>query len=489
METGGDDDPRRVPRRAILASVSGALVSCLPHAAPPRAARRAPRVLVVGAGIAGLSAAYGLRRRGFDVVVLEARSRVGGRIETGHPASGVVVEHGATRILANHLRVRRYAAELGIALETIPAPSGDEVFVLGGARRVGVPRVGDAWPLDLPPDERHAAPSELTAKYLRPLVADVGDPLDDAWPGESAQAIDRMAKNELLARRGATAGAIRLMNLGQSSGWTDRMSALQSLRFLALNDLGRPSLRAVGGNDRLPRALAATLGGAVRCEAPVRRVAWDNREARVTLRNGDELAGDAVICTPPLPVLRSIELNGPLPASVREAIAEVEGVPVLRIDMTFGARPWQAEGLSGFMSGDAGIAEIWNLAAGELGARGRLTCYVAGTPARTLSVLPAAERDDAALRAVELAFPGAARVVEAMETRSWHNDPWARGGWPLYRPGQLSRLHRPLQELDGRFVLASDYLSSRVGWIEGALESAERAVDAIERTLSVAVSR
>jgi len=200
----------------------------------------ARKVLVAGAGLAGLSAAYELVQAGHQVTVIEARDRPGGRVFTLRDAfsDGLYAEAGAESFGGTHNFVHRYVKQFGLAL--MPAPSSSRLtslyYVKG--QRVLNKRAGVEWPMQLPPDEQEMLPYDLARKYIEPAVKEIGDPLAPGWPShEILEKYDRVAMTGMLQRRGASPEAIALLQVGYNDSWdngTEPDSALCLLRDEAI---------------------------------------------------------------------------------------------------------------------------------------------------------------------------------------------------------------------------------------------------------------
>jgi len=182
---------RRVIHGLGAASLLGVACGRQTDRAPARApVSGPPRVVVIGGGLAGLTSALRLEAAGFEVDVLEASDRVGGRVHT-HVEDGVVVELGATRALTSHPDLLALAEDVGVAMN--PRPSVDsrlrDVFYIAGKRFEGKP---EAWPVDLPAEDQGRSVGELRAKYLEVGVERIGDPRDPGWPAADLAGLDAM---------------------------------------------------------------------------------------------------------------------------------------------------------------------------------------------------------------------------------------------------------------------------------------------------------
>jgi monoamine oxidase len=246
------------------------------------------RAAVVGAGLAGLSAATELRAAGAEVVVLEARDRVGGRVWSQELPNGAVVEMGAEYVLPGNTAVRELAERHGLRF-----------WGKGMSYGKREPRGG------IGTDSRELAAAMDVVEAALP----------DAAPGESARAflgrleIPDGAREALIART-----EISSANSADLVGATD----LASLAHV--DDAPAPSI--AGGNGRLPRALAARLGDAVRLRSPVKRIAWQPRSVRLRAA-GAELEADVCVVAVPASTLPGVRFEPPLPEPLASALADV----------------------------------------------------------------------------------------------------------------------------------------------------------------------
>jgi len=464
-------------RRAFLALAGTAF---LPRAAAGRAPRR---VIVVGAGLAGLGAAWELAQAGVDVTVLEARHEPGGRVRTLRApfADGLYAETGALHIPDSHHLVRQYAEQLGLRLvAVVPRPPGELYYVRGRRIVVG----GDAvasWPLDLTPEERTLGLTGMWARYVDSALDDIGDPTTPGWPGPALARYDGMTMAELLRARGASPDAVALLALGYldlGGDGIDTCSALSMLRDLALRR-GNPRFWAVAeGNDRLPAAMAARLGGHIHYGQPVIRIEPGERTASVVTRQDGgtrRWVADHVICTLPLPVLARLDVAPAFSATRRAAIAAIAATSVTRMFYQTRTRFWRDQRLPASAITDLPIKWVVDATLMQPGKRGILDAHLSGTDARRLAALSESERLRHVLAHLERVYPGVGAQVDAMAAMDWAADPWARGAYAWFRPGQLTALMRPLTGPEGCIHLAGEHLSSASGWMQGALESGLRA--------------
>ena len=310
-------------------------------------------MLVLGAGLAGLSAGYELARAGHEVTILEARSRPGGRVFTLRQpfADGLYAEAGAGRIPDNHDLTLKYARLFGLTLDPFRPGSGAMVYRIGG-KRILVPADGDLdltdVPLQLTDAERQMTLGGLWEHYVTPSVEAVGDPKASGWPGESLRRFDRATFAQFLlapgriSRRGT--GCSSFPSISRKN---DRLSALWWLRDTALAQGEKTRYKIRGGNDLLPAAFARELAGRIHYGAAVRGIAQDGARCRVAfVQSGIErnLAADFIVCALPFSTLRRVPITPRLASVKHKAIAELPYDQVTRLYLQVRERFWEKWG-------------------------------------------------------------------------------------------------------------------------------------------------
>src|SRR5262245_48756328 len=369
-------------RRDFLAR-SALTAAALPLADPFAAAgdvqsldRRGParRVIVVGAGLAGLCAAYQLTQAGHDVLVLEAQRRAGGRVETLRDfAEDLSAETGATRIPDHHHFTLKYVKAFGLELDPF-LPPGAAIYQLRGRRLAVGPGDRPEWPLNLAPDERALGLAGTMEKAYGGLVSRIGDAASPHWaPPEDLRKYDRLTFTELLRQRGLSEDAIDLRRAA-SGAWDDTVghegdSALRRLRTLALESPGAAYYRIRGGNDRLPRAFALRLADKIRYGCPVVRIERGPDGTDSALRvvwteqgGSQSISADRVIVAVPFTLLRRIEVVPPFSEEKARAIHELSYGSSTKVFLQTRTRFWAGEGLNGFGYTDLhDYMQVWEL--------------------------------------------------------------------------------------------------------------------------------
>jgi monoamine oxidase len=475
--------------------------AALPFVDPLRAAadvqaleRRGPprKVVVVGAGLAGLSAAYQLSRAGHDVVVLEAQRRAGGRVETLRDfADDLCGEAGATRIPENHHFTLGYAKELGLELDPF-RPPGATVYHVRGQRLAVKPGDKPDWPLDMTPEERTLGLDAVLDRAYGGLLARIGDAASHEWaPPADLAKYDGLTFSELLRRQGVSEGAIHLRRAA-GGAWDDDVrgegdSALRRLRTIALEKPGAAYYKIRGGNDRLPHALARRLAGRIRYGCPVVRI-----ERGPTLRvvwnepsGPQSVSADRVVVAVPFTLLRRIEIVPGFSDEKTRAIRDLSYGSSTKVFLQTRTRFWAEQGLSGFGCTDLHeFMQVWELGHTQSGPRGLLAAYTKFNGARELDALDEERRLAVATEAVSKVHPDFPRYSEGGRSKSWDQDPWARGAFAILRPGDVARLEPHIARAEGNVHFAGEHTSPWLGgWMHSALESGERAAREINEAV------
>ena len=479
---------REFSRRAFLhraaAVAAGAWTAGCRDGAAPAGKPASVDVLVAGAGLAGLAAALELERAGHEVLVLEARSRPGGRVLTLREPfdDGLYAEAGAVFVPGNHHHSRAFARDHGIPL--VPAfghrGAGTQRYHVAG-RLVQQDTDGRIpWPVVLGSAEQGLSPDALRERYLGPLIQRLGDPAHPAWPGEAALEHDGVSLAGLLRQQGASAEAVELIRLGYVDEWGDgihHLSALFMLRDLAINGGSAEAFRVPGGTDRLPRAMAARLEGRIRYGAAVTAIDHGRRGVDVEYVQGEArgtVRARRMVCALPFPALRDVRVSPAWTAGKQAAVQELPATSVTRVYLQVRRRFWEVDAPASTPT-DLPIMLAAEASRRQPGERGILEAFITGPHARAAAHLSEAERIAFAAGHMERIYPGLRSHLERGASYAWDADPWSRGDYAWFRPGQMRRFLPHLATPEGRVPFAGDQTSTSPGWMNGALESGLRA--------------
>lgn len=498
MEEARSDARIAPTRREFLAGAAatgaGALLPAeLTAAGKRRRRRRQVDVAIVGAGLAGLSAARRLARRGKEVCVLEARDRVGGRVLNHRVQRGVITEVGGQFVGPTQDRVLALADSVGV--DTFPTYNqGQDVLLLNGERSL--------YPADpgLSPHPQFQEAILTAIRKLDPMAAEV--PVAAPWKAPRAEEWDATSLEAWKLQNLASGGARRLFDVACRAIWgaePRELSLLFALAYTAgagsesepgsfLRLIGTPrgaqDSRFVGGSQRIALRVARRLGGQVVVRSPVRSIEQSRGRVRVV---SDRLVVEAdrvIVALPPALAWR-IDFAPALPRVKRRLLKRVVPGQLIKWQAVYDEPFWREQGLSGQAVSERGPANATFDNTPPAGAPGILFGFVGGDEARAVAKRSRSGRRDAVLaNFVELFGPAAADPRASFDL-SWAQEEWTRG-CPAGHTGRgvLTRYGPALRRRTGRVHWAGTETATYWnGYMDGAVRSGEHAASEVLEAL------
>ena len=443
-------------------------------------------VLIVGAGMAGLACALDLRDAGADVVLWEASDRPGGRVRTVRFPDGRWVEAGGEWIDTSHRHIHALLERYGLRAAGDGAPwwAREAGWV---EDEHGLRPAVDAWASDDDVSCDLARFDEL----IDDVAAGIADPADPVAHPDAA-AVDARSIADLFDEAELGDMARFLLDREMAFEYTCRPDEA-SVLFIAQQravtkayEAGGEirSQRVDGGLSRLAEAMADDLGEVVRFSHPLVRLERD--DGGVTAVSGDDAvrATHAVLACPLIP-LRDVEVVPRFDGAFAEGVAELGYGSVVKTFVRAAARPpfvWAVT--------PRFLQRVYDATEDQPGGSSVLDAYVGGDDARVLAEEAPDEPERVARVRGEMAamLPELAAGLGDGRSQAWSQEPYARGSFSVWHPGQVTAFWRALRQPQGTVRLAGEHVATVCGYVEGAVESGRRVASEIVADAAVATT-
>jgi monoamine oxidase len=443
-------------------------------------------VVVLGAGMSGLAAAYELMKAGYDVKVLEGRDVPGGRVQTMRQGftDGHYAEAGAMFLPGDASLTLQYAKQFGVPLEGFAHYDLPILYYLSGQRLIDPPPPGD--PPNMLPYPITTLEQELGLKGLNRVYCQAGltPPTgEEIWPPDTG-VLDQVTYATKMQGLGASTAAIEMLAKGYLSMYGDGPNSYSALMMMYdewYTSTHPDGFQVKGGNDVFPATMAAKLGNRISYGSRIVSVTTDANKVQVTVESAGAqhiVEADYAICALPYKVLVNLPITPAVYPVRRTGLLAVPCTSVVRVCLEFKTAFWLEENLCGLAITDLPI-QITYPQPNQDGPTAVLNQLMTGDNARAMAALSEADRLQYTLTEMAKFYPKAPAEYIGGVSKVWDTDPWTLGAYAAYAPTQMTTYLPVFQQPEGRLYFAGDYMSLLPGWIEGALRSGCRAVTAI----------
>jgi len=497
---------RRLGRRDVLklagaaglaagAATLGARPASAAAGARPAAPAGGPRIVVVGAGLAGLTCAYRLKQAGFTATVYEASSRIGGRCWTIRDtfAGGQIGEHGGELIDQGHTEIRQLAQELGLNLDNLLAAEAngtDDFYYFDGA-----------------PYSFAQATSDLKAIWQQihsDVTAAPFPTLYDNNPPPRARELDNMSVRGWInsyvpggfgSRLGQLLDVAYNIEYGAEATVQSSLNMLYLLGFAGPGNLrifgkSNEKYHVRGGNDQIPARLAAQLPGQIVLNQPLTGIKQNaDRTYQLTFKGSGAartVTADRVVLAIPFSVLRaSVDFSAAGFKSLKQtAINELGMGTNSKLHVQFSSRYWNSLGCNGATFADTGYQNTWEVTRAQAGTPGILVDYTGGAIGASFGSGTPASRAKQFLSQLEPVLPGITSQYNGKATVDyWTGYQWTRGSYSYWKVGQYTKFAGVEREPEGAAQnchFAGEHTSiESQGYLNGGVETGERAASEI----------
>lgn len=444
----------------------------------PASAKTAPRIAIIGAGVAGLHAAWTLKRLGLASTVYESSKRTGGRMYSARDvaAPGVTTELGGEFIDTSHTEILGLARHFGLELIDTRAPGEAhlhaEAFFIGGSLR---------------------QPAAIAAQF-REVSARLARDVRDSR-GRGYKRYDRMSIAEYLTQMGVSGWLRALLEVAYLTEYgmdTGEQSAMNLISLIAPELAGERILlfgesderyKIQGGNQLICDGLARDVADQIRLEHRLSSIAESGGGYRLSFDNRPEVAADVVVVTVPFTILRSLELRVPLPEKKRRAIRELGYGTNAKLFLGFEKRLWRDLGYGGNLFTDLETQLVWDSSRLQPTTPGALTMLVGGGAGVKIGQGTPEQLEARLLPLIDPVWSGLAKLRSGKAARfHWPYHPHTLGSYASYSVGQWASLRGHEGGRAGNLYFAGEHCSLQAqGYMEGGAETGKRAALDIAR--------
>ena len=426
------------------------------------AQRRKKSCVIIGAGFAGLAAAFKLKNAGWNVTILEARSRFGGRVFSHRIAENpnLICELGAEWVGESHERILSLLKDFG--LEKQDHRFSDSLMQNG---KVSRPKT---WGL-----------SEISKNKLEKLLKSL-----DNYSDAKLRLMDKQDWWTVLKNLGLSDEELRLRDLADSTDFGESIRFVSGYaaagEYAISCEHNEMDYKITGGNSRLAEEFVKRIGAdSIKLNTLVEEIIQS--KGLVTIKTKDaKFTADAVICTVPTASLRKIKFTPALPTVQQKAAESLIYARIIKNSVLYDERFWEADDFS--MVTDAASHYYFHSTQKQAGKQGILTAYAIGDKADVLASQDDKRRMEIIAKDLVPFNSNAPNLARGIASYAWQRDEFTKGAYALYRPGQWFGVRDHLLAPHGKVLFAGEHLSDLwQGFMEGAIETGEAAAKSLIR--------
>ena len=442
------------------------------------------RILVIGAGLAGLSCAYELDRAGYNVMLLEAKSHPGGRVRTYRDnfADNLYAEMGAEYVDSSDKHVKKYCEQFGLSI--LPAKQYDGIYVRN--RHIYMKDVKSGM-ARLPFDG--TIKGKLFGQEVKYIQKWIDLAKKEGTANEKIQALDKISVEQLLKQGGAPKDIIQLytyLNATESTTIPSKMSALSMvLSHIKTSGFSENTVegRILGGNDQLPKGFAKRLGSKIKYNHAVKSVITTSDGIEVHLsghENNNTIKAAKIVFAIPTTILKNIKVYPGFSKEKSQTIQNQSYGHVMKIAMQFQQRFWEnSDSIGQRIFTDTPLRRVYHFSIDQPGPRGILLSFTSGSDARKLGGLSEKNRMKISKESCKNIWNNSNDFWENGISKYWNEDKWIKASYSLKGVGQ-NDYRKILAKAENPFYFAGEHTAINYASMDGAIESGIRASDEIK---------
>jgi monoamine oxidase len=443
------------------------------------------KVAIIGAGIAGLNAAYQLKKKGIEASVFEADKKTGGRIFTKTDfISGYSTEYGGEFIDSSHEDMLQLVKELGLTTTDKFADKGltEEAYFIDG-KNYSIKEVIEEF-------------KQVSGKIIKDKAS-----LNDDYSNEASKKLDTTPMEEYIKNLGGSAWFTKLLNIAYASEYGTETSDQSAISFISM--IGTESeekfeifgssderFKIVGGNSKLTEALTQRIKNQIRPEYKLKAIRQSGNAYTLAFENNKEIKADFVIITIPFTVLREVDIKvSGMTKEKRQCIDQLGYGTNAKLIMGFNKRIWRESGYNGYLFNET-IQNGWDnsrMQNNNTGA-GAFTCFVGGKKGLDFcNKQNDLTNKEACLNQLDIIFKNArANFSNKSDYARWPSNPFVKGSYAAYRVGQWTTIQgKEIEAIQNIFFAGEHCSKDYQGYMNGGAETGRRAAESVLAKMSI----